>query len=93
MAKKQTTDEFIRNIDRALRLAENQLRDFHMWAAKVTDEERQEAFKRHEGPDGEDWPALKQSTIESKRRKRKTTVQKRVGGISGLGQSKSSRAS
>ena len=61
--------------------------------ANIVAEERKAHFDRGEGPDGEKWAALSPRTILAKSREHHTTRVMRRKGISGLGKSKSRKAS
>jgi len=94
LARKKTPEQFIKVLDKEMREMLAGLKDFHMWAAKVAEGERRKGFESGHGPQGEKWPALKQSTIDKKAGKHHSTVTRRnKQGISGSGRSKRTQKS
>ena len=64
----KTPAEVSRDILKTLSYFDQFLRDFHMRAAKIADEERVAGFQRGEAPDGSKWRPLSPKTLENKRK-------------------------
>ena len=86
---RRTVDQFIHRIKQSLSELERDANAFLVNAAQIAIDERKKGFMDGKGPEGENWPALSQKTIEKKSRRHKTQriLKKKKGGPTGLSSS------
>lgn len=89
----KTPSEVAANLRKMRKALEDELVKFHLDAAIIIRDEREKAFMRGAGPNGEKWEPLKPKTIERKKAAHKTLIyaSKKKNGPQGIRESQRNR--